>query len=363
VKLAGGLTLLLLAGCSHGDPFASRRWTTSGPFQNGAPLRLTFSFGHDTWPSWTPDGSAIYYTAELTESVEADRCVARLSSHGGTRADIQCPLGFDQLTDEYEQPTSDGTRLAWVQAEVGVNQSLPYHFSIWTAPVAPRSSRTEVQTFPYITPSGRPHDTALFLQWLRPGVLLYLGAQSEGCCRTDTLRFGDQVALLDLTGDGAPDPTLVPGTDRASAVSGSEDGGSIFYTFYDDSRVYRQELASGTVTLIHDFGAGHLARDPVVQGNRLYAVVDGKANPQAIPPFGQVQVDYGGVLVLVDLATGIETRLADVERLYRRPRLAPGGGRLVAEGYPFTVTTIVVGGVPVADTTVTRISDLWILEE
>lgn len=49
--------------------------------------------------------------------------------------------------------------------------------------------------FPYVAPSGHPHDLPRFMQWLKPGVLLYLGSEVGGCCRTDLLQFaGRQVA-------------------------------------------------------------------------------------------------------------------------------------------------------------------------
>lgn len=354
--------LALLAGCEHSDGFmADRPAGQSGPFQDTRPRRLTLNVGYDNWPSWTPDGTGVYYSSEVMPPGDVDRCIDLLPRRGGTRTEIQCPKNPDGITDELEQVTSDGTRLAWSQAEVPVALQSPYSFSIWTASTQARDKPQLIQSFPYDGPSGRSHDAPLYLQWLKPGVLLYLGAEVGGCCRTDTLRFGEQVVLLDLTGP-TPGRTFVPGTERASAVARSEDGNSIYYTFYGDSRVYQQVLASGDVTVLHDFGPGHIVRDPDVSGNRLVAVVDGKHNLQNVVPFGMVHIDYGGVLYLVDLVTGTETRLVDVERLYRRPRLASGGAGIAAEGYPFAVITR-PGPPPFSDTTVVRIDDIWILEE
>jgi WD40-like Beta Propeller Repeat len=353
---------LLMAGCAHSDPFAAARpGTASGPFQDTRPRQLTLNLGFDNWPSWTPDGTQVYYSSQVMPPGDVDRCIDLLPRRGGTRLEIQCPRNSDGITDELEQPTSDGTWLAWSRAEVPVVLQAQYSFSIWIAPVATRAAPRMVQAFPYDAPSGKSHGAPLYLQWHKPGVLLYLGAEVGGCCRTDTLRFGEQVVLLDLTGP-TPVRTFVPGTERASAVTRSEDGSSIYYTFYGDSRVYQQVLATGDVTVLHDFGAGHIVRDPDVSGNRLVAVLDGKHNLQNVVPFGMVQIDYGGILYLVDLATGIETRLADSQRLYRHPRLAPGGSGIAAEGYPFSAITQ-PGPPPFADTTVVRIDDIWILEE
>jgi len=361
VKLAAGLTLLV--GCGHGEPFdVSRPEQQPGPFQDAVPLRLTFNLGFDSWPSWSADGSALWYSAELATS-DLDRCIARLPARGGTRAEIQCPLeAANGFSEGLEQPASDGSRLAWARSEVDTAQLGPYRFTLWVAPLAARATPTLVQTFPYQAPSGRPHDAPLYLQWLRPGVLLYLGAEN-GCCGSDTLRFGEQVVLLDLTGP-TPSRSFVPGTTRASAVARSEDGLAIYYTLYGDSRVYRQVLATGEVTVLYDFGAGHIARDPDVSGTRLVAVIDGKPDSQAITPFGLVQVDHGGDLMVVDLTTGVGTRVLDAERWYKHPRFAPGGTRLVAEGWPFTiVSTPIGGGVFRIDTVLARSDDLWIREE
>jgi Tol biopolymer transport system component len=44
-----------------------------------------------------------------------------------------------------------------------------------------------------------------------------------------------------------------------------------------------------------------------------------------------VQVDEGGYLYVVDLATGTRTQLPDTAFRYRRPALSPDGRRIVAE--------------------------------
>jgi hypothetical protein len=121
--------------------------------------------------------------------------------------------------------------------------------------------------------------------------------------------------------------------------------------------VYRRDLATGQVTIAHDFGGRGVARDVTVLGNRLVAVVGGAAQP----PGGGNTAD-AGPLVSVDLATGTETVLPTDRPLYfRRPSFAPGGSpaRLVAEGYQVTVT-VIEGIPPVFDTTVGRVADLYL---
>lgn len=358
------LPLLLLLGCGHSDPFESGSPKgLNGPFQNTAPLQLTLNLGSDGAPSWTPDGSGIYWSAQRPAPGDLDRCISLLPATGGTLTPVQCPADFNDTTSRYDVPTSDGTRLAW-SLDLARNSTFAFHsFSLWTAGTAPRSIPQLIQSFPYDAPSGQSHDLPLFLQWIRPGVLLYLGARTGGCCADDTLRFGEQVVLLDLN-QPAPVRTFVPGTQSASAVAASEDGNSIYYTFPGDSVVFHQVLANGAVSVLHNFGQGHVVRDPTVSGNILVAIIDGRPRVQDLPPFGLVNVDFGGELTAVNLATGAETPLFDTSHWYRRPRFAPGGGRFVVEGFPYVINFIPIGvGQFIPDTTVSLINDLWVWEE
>lgn len=353
-----------LAACTHGEPFASgTAQSPRGPFNNTRPLRLTYNLGLDGWPSWSPNGGQVYYSAQQA-APDYDRCIVAVPAGGGGGADLRCPPRVpDGLTEEFNQPVSDGNRMVWLRAAVPTSQLQQYRWSLWSAGLNPPTAPVKVLDFPYDAPSGHPHDLPRFMQWLKPGVLLYLGSEVGGCCRTDTLQFGEHVVLLDLSGP-TPIRTFVPGTERASAVSGSEDGGTIYYTFYGDSLVYAQVLAGGSVSVLHNFGFGRVARDPTVSGNRLAAVLDGMPQVRDVVPFGLSQVDFGGDLFVVNLTTGEETRLVDLEHWYKHPRFAPGGGRLVAEGYPYEIFTVEVAPETfVIDTTVTLINDVWVWEE
>jgi hypothetical protein len=76
---------------------------------------------------------------------------------------------------------------------------------------------------------------------------------------------------------------------------------------------------------------------------------------------GPIQVDRGGVLHLVDLADHSDTPIPAAGRLYRHPALSPAGDVVVAEGYRFSVSTVIDPGTgqPVLDTTITSSSDLY----
>jgi len=135
----------------------------------------------------------------------------------------------------------------------------------------------------------------------------------------------------------------------------------VLYTLPGDSRIYRRNLASGAVTVAHDFGAAGPARDLDAAGTRIVAVVGGLVGPVDDPDLGTIQVDRGGVLHLVDLADHSDTPVPEAGRLYRRPALSPAGDVVVAEGYRFNVAPVMDPGTgeTVLDTTITSNSDLY----
>jgi Tol biopolymer transport system component len=125
-------------------------------------------------------------------------------------------------------------------------------------------------------------------------------------------------------------------------VAPGSDGNSIYYTVLGDSQVYRMDLGTGTTSVIHDFGASTIARDVHVVGTTLVAIVGGIVQFVTDPTLGPVQPDEGGVLTMVDLATGTETVLdADTRVVYRRPAISPDGSRVVVERYQVLSGTVV----------------------
>lgn len=356
--------MAMAVGCAHQEPLAHHEPRADTPFTASQPIRLTYNIATDASPAWSFDGRRLYYSAHDSARSDHDACIVTMPSTGGTRTAVQCPaLGVNDTSELLERPAPGPDLLAWSRSELGVvEHSSPRHSILAAVPVPDAPVRLLLR-FPYATTAGHPHDMPLFLQWLRPGVLLYLGA-SFGTSFPDTVWLGDQVTLLNLT---APVPTLdfVAGTSGASAVSASPDGTSIYYTITGDTRVLRQDLSTGLETLVHDFGAAGIARDPSVVGQRLAAIVGGQPGLRDFPLQGLGQVDRGGHLVLVDLQNGAETVVPDGDRLYRRPALSPDGSRMVAEGFPYVVTPILdsSGAVVGADTVTSRRADLWLFEE
>jgi hypothetical protein len=163
---------------------------------------------------------------------------------------------------------------------------------------------------------------------------------------------GVEIARIDLSGP-TPQVGIIPGTSLASSVQPSADAKSIYFTVGGSSVVYRENLATANVQVVHDFGVAGIARDVQVSGNTLVAVVGGFITFATDPNLGPVTRDFGGALIAVDLTSGQETDISLAGYVHRRPALSPSGRKLVVEAYQ------VVGapGMPL------RNADLWLLEE
>jgi hypothetical protein len=133
----------------------------------------------------------------------------------------------------------------------------------------------------------------------------------------------------------------------------SED--EVYYTLNGDARVYREQLSTGTVTVVHDFGAAGFARDVHVVGDRMAAVVGGRVAFAVDPSLGPTQWDSGGVVHVVNLQDGSDMILdAPGPGLSRRPQLSPSGSAVVAEVYPLIIADLVP-----PDTVVSKVGDLF----
>ena len=362
-----GPTLLLALfalACSHTDPFDTPPYGTNEPFDPTPPARLTLNGGPDRGPSWLPDGSGIVYSTQQLSRADADVCLAELPPTGGTQRRLLCDLppalAGDRNAAEWPVASADG-RVAFVQASSAINGPNPSREAIVVGPLLDPAKASEVQAI--FSPPGGTQHTVTQLRWQDQNRLVYLDALAgyrQAClqCRLDTVVTGTAVGLLDLASRGhAP----VPGTDFASGVSPGESADEVYYTLGGDPRVFRRVLSTGDVTVAHDFGALGIARDVHVAGGRLVAVVGGRVSFSVDSTFGPVQWDSGGVVHVVDLASGSDVAL-DGPGLFRRPSLTPTGDRVVAEGYPLIIVEFEdpVTGEQRADTTVSRTGDLYL---
>lgn len=344
MRRAGLLALLLLplaAACDHSDPFTTEPPDAGGPFEPGPIAQVTYNVGDDRTAAWLPDGSGFIYSTERVDRRDHDRCLAVQPSGGGTVSRLACHRvpAYDDTTDVWESPAvNERGELLYLRVVSRIGRQKRDEATIVLADAETPAAGTEVVALPYTAEDGRLHSGAADIRWVGPGHFVYLAQRLiyEGSTfLPDTFLTG--VAIMEVRLDGgAPVRRQVPNTLWASSVSAADDGDTIYYTLGGDSRVYRQSLASGAHEVVHDFGAGRVARGAQVVGNRLVAVVDGSVLFRDEGVLEMVQRDEGGVLWTVDLATGAARALAGGgERLFHRPVLSPDGSRVVAEGAPF----------------------------
>jgi hypothetical protein len=332
--------LALAAGCDHSSALQPDPYPPAPPFSELLPRRLTFNRGDDRTPSWLADGSGIVYSTEREDRPDHDRCLAVLPPDGGTIRASYCQLDpeHDDSTDLMESPAeSAGGRLFFHQVVSWVGQQKLGSSALMLATTDNPTAATPIQPLPYTAPNGRLHSSIRAPQWIGPDTVVYLAEQlyyQGSTFYPDTFTTGLDVVLLDLT-SGEPTFEVVPGTDYASGLDVSDDGSALFYTVGGDSRVFRRELADGTVSTIHDFGTGNIVRDPQVRGSVLAAVIGRSVLYRYEDAHGFVQLDEGGDLVLVDLTTSLSTRFGTDSVLFRHPVISPDGARIVVETQPF----------------------------
>jgi hypothetical protein len=360
----GLLCLVAFApACSHTDPFTNPS-TGEEPFDPGPPARLTLNPGQDWSPSWLADGSGILYSAQQVERDDDDVCLAELPPTGGQQRWLVCDIPGDSNSTDAAQSaaaSADG-RVAFLSASNGsIGGSSPAFLDIVVIPTLDSRNPQRVRALPFTPAGGTGQDYAGHLRWLTADALVYVGQRfvtRSPCfdCPLDTLQVSTDVTTLTL-GEATVSATAVPGTELATGVAPASDGSAILYTLPDDSRIYQRILASGAVTVVHDFGAAGVARDIHAAGNRVAAIVGGRVAFSVDPSAGPVQWDSGGVVHIVELGQDGSVALDTPGRLYRRPALSPDGSRVVAEGYPLIITVL---GPADVDTTVGKSSDLYL---
>jgi len=357
--------LLCLVGavpaCSHSEPFANPEGSEA-PFDPGPPARLTLNPAHDGHPSWLADGSGILYSSQQLERDDGDVCLAELPPTGGRQRRLVCDIPGDRKSTDAAQSSaaSAAGRVALMSAGNGnIGGTSPVFLELAVIPTLDGVDAERVRVLPFTPTGGSSQDYAGHLRWLTADALVYVGQRfvaQHPCpepCPMDTLLVSTEVTTLSAaTGAG----TAVPGTELATGVAPILDGTAILYTLPNEPRIYRRVLASGDVTVVHDFGPAGVARDVHAAGNRVTAIVGGRVAFSVDPRAGPVQWDSGGVVHLVELGETGALVLDTPGRLYRRPALSPDGTRIVAEGYPLIIT-----GPPSApDTTVSKSGDLYL---
>jgi hypothetical protein len=335
MRPAAGAALLslVIAACGHEAPFRPDSYGSDAPFSPGSLTRFTLNLAADRTPAWSPDGTALWYSVARTDRADGDHCLGRLPPTGGTRLETRCQTGLaaEDSNDVFEAPAPAANgRLAYVHIAGRIGALTPYLGELVVAPAGGGTPERRLG-LPYAPPGRRGYDRASRIQWLSGDTLLFLAEawlffQDQLAGTIDTVVTGIGVERL---GPGGT-PERVPLTDYASSVTAGDTAGVLYLTLVGESRVIRH--AAGDTATVYDFGSLGIARDVQVQAGRLVAVVGGDVSASySINLQMPVQVDEGGYLYVVDLATGTRTQLPDTAFRYRRPALSPDGRRIVAE--------------------------------
>jgi hypothetical protein len=333
--------LLVAAACGHDLPPEPSVDRPDSLPDHSFPPRLTLNQLTDLTPAYSIDGSTLWYSWERNDQPDHDLCLGRLPARGGARVQEACPVAAGSIGDSANWFTSpaphpDGRRLAWYQHSsyyLGRGSAGEIVLGTVDAPHDP-SKAIGLQHFPIHTPSGRTLVLPEQLQWANDTTLVFIGVlftTNDTLIGQDSIYNGLEVNTLTLVGDTAILGS-VPGTWNASGVAVAP-GGVIYFTLDGDSTVYRGTLAGGFVEPYVTFHA--IARDPVLIGDTIYAIVGGEVTWGEYPIVGFLQLDKGGGLWRAH--SGSVPRLVDSLLLYRHPAVSPDRRTIALEGRdPFT---------------------------
>lgn len=307
----------VLAACSHSWPFSAGSYAV-GPRTSGQAIQLTYNPGDDYGAVWLPDGSDFMYTTQRRDRPDHDQCLATMPAQGGTIVSEFCnrAAAADDSTNVFFSAAVSATqRIAYGRASSYylLGPLAPHYLELVAAPLDDPGQATVLKSFPYLSPSGRSHDSFDYLRWLSDTSLVYVGQRLDypracSSCPPDTVRTGLEIIRLDL-GGAQPVMTVLPGTDNATSLAVNSPD-TVYFTLAGDTRVYRLALDSDSLMVAHDFGSG-FPLGIQVEGSRLVAVVSGQ-------------------LEVVDLSTGVVTLVGAMTGL-AHPALQPGGSVLVAD--------------------------------
>jgi len=330
------LTLLAAVACSHDQPAAPATTPLDSLPDIGPPPRLTLNQLMDLTPAFSVDGTTIWYSWERSDQEDRDVCLGRMPSGGGTRSREACPVAAGSIGDSTNwfvspAPHPDGRRIAWYQLSslrLGRGSSGEIVLGDVNAPNDPSRTR-ELQPFPIHAPSGRTYVHPEQMQWADDTTLVFVGilfTTNDTLFGQDSIYNGLEVATVTLSGDSTI-LRAVAGTTNASGVAVSP-GRVIYFTIDGDSSVFRTTLDGGPVEEL--FAFAEIARDPVVVGDTVYAIVGGEVTYGVYPIVGYLQLDKGGPLWRG--RQGEAPVLVDNTRLFRHPTLSPDRRTIALEG-------------------------------
>jgi hypothetical protein len=334
-------SLLLAGGCGHSEPFQDPNETNNGPFSPSLPIQLTYNPGPDLTPAFLPGDTLVLYSYDQTGALNPNACIGALPVAGGTRISDSCPRSAAALdsTERYQNPVAlNDSIIVLVQSARLKGTGVDAITLLGTAPWRAADQLVPRLEFPFTSSTGAFESSADYLSPTGGTDLAYLGMLdisacfgTEPICDTHVLvRVGREIGQLNLLATG--EPVIAPGSAYATSVASGGSAGAFLFTLPMDTRVYERRPDGSTVTLF-DFGVEGIARDPMLVGNQLIAIVGGSITRLTTDEGVPLQLDGGGNILLVDLGTGAVQHIAgDQFTLYQRPVLSADRRKVIAEG-------------------------------
>lgn len=244
----------LLAGCSHSDPIAPADPEGVGPFSAGSPARLTFSAADDRFANWTDDGEGIFYSFQVPNRPDRDRCLGLLPAEGGTRLFELCEHrgAFADSTDFFASGalSTDG-KLLYVQATSRRNAQLPGVTRLYLSDTTSRAVRRVLITMP-IALGTTSVDWLADMHWTGPDTFIGLAQQftvvsvGAGAAR-DTVFVSVGMVRGTVTAQGAT-LSLIAGTEGVVNYSLIE-GGAALIIWTGGLSLQRVPIGGGSPTV------------------------------------------------------------------------------------------------------------------
>jgi hypothetical protein len=286
--------MLILLACGHSEPFPPLDNSTTDPFQPGPPDRLTANTGDDGEISFTPDGKELVY-------VVSRRCIGFLPAHQGRAREWRCAPPEEGIADRYRFPVVSPTgRLAWELSRQREFESGPFYQAVVVAPLGDLSDSAEVTPVPFRSVvDDSLHREISQLVWVRGDSLVIV---------TDSILY-----LTDPANRSQPrayERLVLPG--RAFSVQSGRGGRVLYLRVRGESRVIEFDLASRSVTTLHDFGTPALGAAAVSRDHLVGAVP--------------------GALLKINLTTGRTDTLPTFTLEFNELAITPDGSDIIGSG-------------------------------
>ncbi len=311
MKLRSLAAIVLVAACSHGEPFGVPGYGGSRPLGGMpvVPYRLTYSTLNDSEASWLPDGSSLLYSALRSDFADTTYCLELLPPGGGQVSRSWCPTGSappDSSRAFQAGAVSPGGRLLYLRsARTAPNVGWSVRQLVLADVGGAAAPRVLLRTpFPQYTGLSQ-------IRWLTEDRFVFRAdLYAVNFPQGYGLPYESSTGLFLVAGRLAGDSavfTQIPGTMGATSVAVA-DSDTIFYTLQGNPTVYSFAMSTGAMNVVRGFPG--IADAVQVSGRRVALTVDG--------------------LVVV---TSLDSPLLDTldSGVYSGLALSPDGRRLVAQ--------------------------------